>query len=46
MFYWRGRFFSGLVCCGALWDNPADSFEKHVFGDAPFHVEINVGKVP
>ena len=32
MFHWRGTTFSGLVCvpCNALWDNPDDSFEKHV----------------
>lgn len=32
MFFWRGKSFSGLVCkpCNALWDNPSDSFEKHV----------------
>lgn len=32
MFYWRGRFFHGLVCtpCNALWDDPTDSFEQHV----------------
>jgi ribosomal protein L40E len=32
MFYWRGRFFHGLVCvpCNALWDDPTDSFERHV----------------
>lgn len=32
MFYWRGQSFSGLVCapCNSLWDDPEDSFEKHV----------------
>ena len=32
MFYWRGRYFTGLVCetCNALWDNPEDSFEDYV----------------
>lgn len=32
MFYWRGRYFSGLVCvpCNSLRDNPEDSFEEHV----------------
>lgn len=25
-FAWRGRYFSGLACCGALWNNPKDSF--------------------
>ena len=36
MFYWRGRFFHGLVCtpCNALWDDPTDSFEQHVHGEA------------
>jgi hypothetical protein len=31
-FFWRGRFFSGLVCvpCNSLWDDPDDSFEEHV----------------
>lgn len=32
MFYWRGRYFRGLVCpiCNSLWDDPADSFMAHV----------------
>lgn len=32
MFYWRGTYFTGLVCesCNALWDNPEDSFLDHV----------------
>lgn len=32
MFHWRGKSFSGLVCedCNALYDNPEDSFNKHV----------------
>ena len=36
MFYWRGQFFHGLVCvpCNALWDDPTDSFEKHVVTQA------------
>ena len=36
MFYWRGRFFHGLVCvpCNALWDDPTDSFEQHVSNQA------------
>ena len=36
MFHWRGRFFHGLVCvpCNALWDDPTDSFEKHVSNQA------------
>ncbi len=31
-FYWRGKYFSGLVCekCNALYDNHDDSFMKHV----------------
>jgi len=31
-FYWRGCFFSGLVCpsCNALYDDPTDSFQSHV----------------
>lgn len=31
-FYWRGIYFSGLVCekCNALYNNPADSFMDHV----------------
>lgn len=29
VFYYKGRFFSGLVCekCNALYDNPKDSFK-------------------
>ena len=32
MFYWRGLWFSGLVDTetNALYDNPDDSFLKHV----------------
>ena len=32
MFFWRGRYFTGLVCenCKTFWDNPEDSFEKYV----------------
>lgn len=32
MFHWRGKFFTGYVCvvCNALYDNPEDSFIKHV----------------
>jgi len=32
MFYWRGKYFSGLVCkeCNSLFDNPKDSFKNHV----------------
>ena len=32
MFFWRGRYFHGLVCpvCNALYDDPEDSFEEHV----------------
>ncbi len=32
MFYWRGKYYSGLVCekCNTLHDNPEDSFEKAV----------------
>jgi hypothetical protein len=35
-FYWRGRFFHGLVCvpCNAFWDDPTDSFEQHVINQA------------
>lgn len=36
MFYWRGRFFHGLVCvpCNARWDDPTDSFEQPVSNQA------------
>jgi hypothetical protein len=32
MFFWRGRYFSGLVCvaCQALFDDPTDSFAEHI----------------
>lgn len=32
MFFWRGKYFNGLVCieCNSLYDNPNDSFEKHI----------------
>jgi len=32
MFFWRGRFYSGLVCPehNSLWDNPEDSFFEGV----------------
>ena len=32
MFYWRGRYFPGLVDpkTNALYDDPEDSFNKHV----------------
>lgn len=32
MFFWRGRYFSGLVDVEAnsLYDNPEDSFAQHV----------------
>ena len=32
MFYWRGRFFHGMVCeeCNALYDDAEDSFFEHV----------------
>ena len=32
MFYWRGRYFTGLVCgdCNSLWNNPSDSFYAYV----------------
>jgi hypothetical protein len=36
-FYWRGRYFTGLVCkpCNALFDNPRDSFFAHVKTTSP-----------
>lgn len=37
MFYWRGTTFSGIVCerHNALFDNPEDSFMKHVSSQPP-----------
>lgn len=34
MYYWRGRYFPGLVCepCNALFDDPEDSFWEHATG--------------
>lgn len=42
MFFYRGRFFTGLVCepCNALYDNPEDSFWEYV---KAYHQE-NVGE--
>lgn len=36
-FYWRGRYFAGLVCkrCNALYDNPKDSFFAFVATNPP-----------
>ena len=30
MFFWRGRYFHGLVTDNALYDDPEDSFMEHL----------------
>jgi hypothetical protein len=42
MFYYRGRYFPGLVCvkCNALYDDPSDSF--HLYVGLPHELSENI----